>query len=259
MQLAVAFALAYTGVALPSKPVLPQQWTATQADDVNINQGGIEVDDDTCCPHDAPQCKIQTVHQVDTFHFDFPNNRTRSGDIGEENAIVSLFGQIGKELQVSSNNTCKEYCPLPFDLDPFGLDPDAKYIGTATIEGKEVDQWNWFEYIFPKLHLVKMQETNFFVSKDATPVPVQENDIIEPLGQRLGVENQTWTSFKAGAPPAAAFRVHGINSCPMSPNCNNDQRVAHRKRARDLKNLAFYKYPQYFIRANQMGNNVVVV
>jgi len=237
------------GVALadPSKPSLPQQWTAVQTDDIAINQGGVEINGQLCCPHDAANCKIQAGHSADVFHFDFPNNRTRSGDVGEENAIVSLFGSVQKELLVSANNTCLQYCPLPAGLDPFGVDPDAKYVGRTTFEGKEVDEWNWIEYVVPKFHLGKLQETNFFVSTDSTPVPVQENDIIEPFGQRLGVENQTWSNFKAGPPPEAAFKVLGIDSCPMSPNCNQDARVAHRKRTRDLKNWAFYEFPQLFI------------
>jgi len=247
MRSVLAFFLAGAALADPSKPTLPQQWIATQVDDIAINQGGVEIDGNSCCLHDAAQCKIQEAHQSVLFHFDYPNNRTRSGDIGEENAIVSLFGEHGKEMQVSANNTCKQYCPLPEGLDPFGLDKDAKYMGSTTFQGKPVDEWHWVEYIIPKLHLGKMQETNFLVSKDSPPVPVQENDILEPFGQRLGVENQTWSQFKAGPPPDVAFKVHGIDSCPMSPNCNQNSRVAHRKRARDLKNLAFYKFPQLFI------------
>lgn len=244
-------------VADPSKPDLPQQWIATQIDDIAINQGGVQIGENLCCPHDSPNCKIQAAHQTETFHFDFPNNRTRSGDIGQEGAIVSLFGKVGKEIQVSSNNTCKEYCPLPEGLDPFGVDKDAKYIGRTTFQGKDVDQWNWVEYIIPKFHLGKLQETNFFVSTDSTPVPVQENDIIEPFGQRLGMENQTWSNFKAGPPPAAAFKVSGIDSCPMSPNCNSDARIAHRKRGRDLKNWAFYKFPQLYLEAHRTSMTVV--
>merc|ERR1712039_57012 len=119
---------------------------AMQTDDVAINQGGIEVDGNLCCPHDAANCKIQAAHSADTFHFDFPNNRTRSGDVGEDQAIVSLYGSVGKELLVSSNNTCLQYCPLQFDLGPFGLDDTAKYVGRTTFQGKEVDMWNWVEY-----------------------------------------------------------------------------------------------------------------
>lgn len=104
-----------------------------------------------------------------------------------------------------------------------------------------------------------MQETNFFVSADETPVPMQENNIIEPFGQRLGEENQTWSNFKAGPPPSAAFKVLGIDKCPMSPNCNDDKRVAHRKRARDLKNWAFYKFPQLFVHASQQAALVTTV
>jgi len=256
-----AFACSFVALASadPAKPTLPQQWTAMQTDDIAINQGGIQVDGNLCCPHDAANCKIQAGHSADTFHFDFPNNRTRSGDIGEENAIVSLYGSIGKELLVSSNNTCLQYCPLQFDLDPFGLDKDAKYVGRTTFQGKEADEWNWVEYIIPKLHLGKVQETNFFVSTDAAPVPIQENDIIEPFGQQLGEENQTWSNFKAVPPPSAAFKVLGIDSCPMSPNCNENNRVAHRKRARDLKNWAFYKFPQLFVQATQQATFITTV
>jgi hypothetical protein len=231
----------------PAKPTFPQQWTANQIDDVAINQGGEVIDGNICCPHDAEQCKIQELHQTALFHFDFPNNRTRSGDVGVEGAIVSLFGTVGKELEVSANNTCKEYCPLPESLDPFSLDKDAKYLGSTTFQGKDADEWTWTEYIIPKLHLGKLQQTNFYVSKDSPPLPLQESDIIEPFGQHLGVQNQTWSQFKAGPPPDVAFAVHGIDKCPMSPNCNAQNRVAHRQRARDMKNLAFYKFPQYFV------------
>jgi hypothetical protein len=257
MKAVLALSLAGAAIADPSKPTLPQQWTATQVDDIAINQGGVEIDGNLCCPQDSPNCKIQAAHQAETFHFDFPNNRTRSGDIGEDHAIVSLFGSVGKELLVSSNNTCIQYCPLPDDLDPFDIDKTAKYIGRTTFQGKEVDQWYWAEYIIPKLHVGKLQETNFYVSTDASPIPVQENDIIEPFGQRLGVENQTWSNFKAGPPPDAAFKVLGIEECPMSPNCNEDSRVAHRKRARDLKNWAFYKFPQVYLDAQRSMPTVV--
>lgn len=249
MRGVAAFSFVYTALADVSKPTLPQQWIAMQVDDIAINQGGVEVDGNMCCPHDAAQCKIQEAHQAELFHFDYPNNRTRSGDVGEDHAIVSLFGDIGKECLVSPNNTCLSYCPLPGGLDPFGIDKDAQYVGSTTFQGKAVDEWTWTEYIVPKLHIGKIQQTNFFVSKDAVPVPVQENDIIEPFGQRLGVENQTWSQFKAGPPPEVAFKVLGLASCPMSPNCNEDNRVAHRKRGRDLKNWAFYKFPQLWASA----------
>jgi hypothetical protein len=239
-----ALSLAYSALAAPTKPSFPQQWTASQVDDIAINQGGVEIDGNLCCTHDSANCKIQAAHQVEVFHFDFPNNRTRSGDIGEDGAIVSVYGNGGKEMLVSSNNTCQQYCPLPYDLDKFEIDDSAEYVGSTTFQGQAADLWHWAEYIVPKLHLGKLQETNFFVSKDSTPLPLQEMDIIEPFGQRLGVENQTWPQFTPGAPPAAAFKVYGADTCPMSPNCNDNSRQKHRKRARDLKNWAFYKFPQ---------------
>jgi len=237
----------------PAKPSFPQQWNAMQLSDIQINQGGVPGPDGTsvCCEQNSPQCKIQTAHQADKFHFDFPNNRTRSGDPGQQGSIVSLYGSVMKEAQVSNNNTCISYCPLQFDLGEFALDDSAAYVGRQSLAGQDVDVWQWAEYLIPKLKIGIMQQTYFFVSTDDSPLPVREFDIIEPFGQKLGEENSTYSAFTPGKEPDTTFKVIGLDSCPMDPNCNSDSRQAHRMRGRDLRNLFAYKYPQAVIAAQK--------
>merc|ERR1711920_286660 len=100
---------------------------------------------------------------------------------------------------------------------------------------------------------------NFLVSLDSPPLPVRENDIIEPLGQVMGTENTTWSQFTPGAPPVAAFAVQGVEKCPMSPNCNSNARVAHRMRGRDFRNMALYRFPQFFMNMGIGLDSSVVV
>eukprot|EP01062_Namystynia_karyoxenos_P026978 TRINITY_DN2080_c0_g1_i1.p1 TRINITY_DN2080_c0_g1~~TRINITY_DN2080_c0_g1_i1.p1 ORF type:complete len:274 (+),score=98.03 TRINITY_DN2080_c0_g1_i1:78-824(+) len=244
MSRVLALLAAVGAAAGKAVPQLPQQWSALQTDNLVISQGGQRQGDLICCELDAPQCKVQSTHQSSMYYFDGAHNRTRTGSAGMSGAIVSLY-TVGKEMQVDENNTCTSYCPLQFDFAPFTIDAKAKYVGTTTVEGVTADQWTWTEYIFNKYHLLPMQKTNFYVTPDGA-IPVKEQDIIEPLGQVIGTENQTWIEFKAGAPAKSLFDVKGVDSCPMDPNCQQDSRSSHRRRGRDVDNWAYYRFPQAF-------------
>lgn len=135
-------------------------------------------------------------------------------------------------MQVDENNTCTTYCPLKGGLGRFGVSSDAAYLGKGDVDGAPADMWKWTQYAVPKLHLGVLEVDTFYVSTDATPVPLKQEALIEPLGQVIGTENTTWIDFKAGAPAASLFKVANAKTCPEDKNCQQNQaRLAHRRRA----------------------------
>jgi len=217
-------------------PTFPLDWTADEKDTVLLNQGGVDEGDAICCPKGS-NCKVQLANSAGTTYFDYTHNRTRS-ETGDGGAIISLFGDVGKEFQVDYNMTCQAYCPLEFDdLQPFGIDDSAKSAGTITVDGKTYTGYSWKEYLFPKLHLGVMETDTLYVDESgATAVPFQQVVGITPLGHPLGQENTTWANFVAGTPDAKLFDFD-YKDCPEANNCNQDNLRRARRKLKFFKTL----------------------
>ena len=57
---------------------------------------------------------------------------------------------------------------------------------------------------------------------------------------QIGTQNQTWANWKSQAQPAAKFNIAGLDTCPMSSQCNSQQMQGHRLRTRQLH--TFYSH-----------------
>lgn len=237
-------AFAALALAQVPQPKFPQGWTATEESDVVLAQGSTPGPDGAFCCSPKSNCKVQTEFEAGTHYWDGAFNRTRFDGGGQ--IIVTLY-RIHKQMLVSANLTCQEYCPTEedtLDPSPFWADADelpVKDLGKTTIDGVEVEHFQWFDKIG---HLIKMQETDMYIQLSADPnnysTPVHETDIIEPFGQQLGTEDTAWTNFVPGTPDASLFAVTGIQECPESQNCNSAF-LQHRR----LRDRAFRSYAKY--------------
>jgi hypothetical protein len=133
------------------------------------------------------------------------------------------------------------YCPLDDDLDPFGVDPDAKDKGPGVcpITGKSGEHYHWADVI---LKIIEMDHTEFYADiTGPTAVPISQSQHLTPFGgAEIGTSNNTWANFTAGAQPAAKFDIHGVDTCPESPNCGQNSRQLRRLMNRDFHTFAKY-------------------
>lgn len=235
-----------TAVAIPS-PDFPVSWIANEEDTLAVTQGPYINDPQgyMCCDPKT-NCEVQTEYSNGMTYYDGVNNRTRSDGGGQ--IIVTLYGDVQKEMLVDSNLVCQEFCPTlgDFDLTPFWPDSVAdqktiKNLGNVTVKGVTAVHYQWVETIFV---VVKMQLTDLYVhyNDSGVAVPVWEHDIIEPFGQQLGTEDSVWTGFQATQPDPSLFAVTGISSCKESGNCDSVKLQMNRLRRRDFK--TFLKYQQ---------------
>jgi len=225
----------------------PNDWSAQETVHLVINQGGkLDPSGDLCCAHAViGECQVQTQYQKGQKYFDYSNQRTRFEDAVTGEIIVNDYTS-GKEMSVVHNETlgydvCTEYCPLQDDLDIFGIDPDAKDRGASIdpISGQPAEHYHWMDVI---LKIIEMSHTEFYadISGD-TAKPLSQMEFITPFGgPAIGSTNNTWANFTAGKQPADKFDIHGMDTCPQSPNCGQSSRQLHRIANRDYKTFAKY-------------------
>jgi len=237
-----------SALAAPTTPTFPVSWTSAESSAISIAQGSVAgPNGEVCCLPSAPQCQVQVQAQTGTHYWDGVGNQTRFDSA--TGIIVTQYG-IGKEMLVAPNGTCTQYCPTQGAFDPSPFWPSAgdkekiKDLGKKTVDGVECTHFQWVEHIFG---IIKIQETNMYVvvsDKAEASVPVAEHDIIEPFGQPAGTEDTHWSKFQPGQPAASLFQVTGIPSCPMSPNCGNDNQVFLARRLRDNDFVTYAHYDQ---------------
>jgi len=196
-------------------PTFPNDWDADEVSNLVQLQGAVKRNNAACCPA-GMNCKLQVQAQVGHHWYDFSNNRTRFGS-GGDGDNVNLYYPIYKSIQVDANNTCVKYCPIDFDLEPLSLDPNATDIGTAVLNGKTVEAYQWFD----KEPIIGVVQVNtFYVDQSgSTPLPVLEFDKLTPFGQYLGDSNNSYVNFKAEKQDPSKFRVNGLSDCPQDPQC----------------------------------------
>jgi len=214
-----------------------------------INQGGqLAPNGDVCCIHTQPgQCQVQSAHQKGTRFYDLTNQRERFEDSISGQVIVDIYGTTHKTLLLNKTSAgvemCQEYCPIdPQDkmeaFDPFDPFDPIKDMGATTLEGRNVERYHWNDVI---LKVITMQQTDFYADVSTTPAaPVFMTTHLTPLGQDLGTQNQTWSSWTPGAVDAKKFAIQGIDTCPMSNQCQQSSLQLHRLRKRQL--VTFSKY-----------------
>lgn len=224
-------------------PVFPNDWSASETASMLINQGGHDDGQgNICCTDGAPgQCQIQAQYISGQKYFDYSNNRTRFED--PVNGFVVDDYKMGKSMLIyPENNTCKEYCPIdPEDaLLPFGIDDDAKDLGSVTIDGKVLEHYQWKDVI---LKIIKMSTTDFYCdqSNSSYAIPVSQSEALTPFGgAQIGSSNNTWTNFVAGKQPAEKFDIKGADTCPESAQCGQSVRQLHRLSNRQYRTWLRY-------------------
>merc|ERR1712072_986767 len=165
-------------------------------------------------------------------YMDYTNQRTRIDDPVRGTTVDDF--KAHKSLSVVHNGThdvCKSYCPIDSEdtLDggqAYFVETNATDKGATTFDGKAVNQWEWKEKI---LKIVTMSTTDFYADvSGATVTPVAQVQNLTPFGQHIGQSNMTWTSFTAGAQPAAKFDIQGADTCPQDPQCGQQSKQLHR-------------------------------
>jgi len=219
-----ALCVAAASAAVPSFPL---DWQAITSDSILINQGGqVNADGSVCCAPNAPQCKIQTAYEIGRQYFAYTKNLTAM-KAPDNSGVVTDFN-AGKEYQVDGTGKCTAFCPLPnreSELFPFAIDPNATFVGTVPC-GDQMCQHYQSVTVIPILNIT-MEATEFYVAKTASGAyaPVYIVQDIEPLGEQIGDENQTfaqWEDMTNKAFPADAFTVTGADSCPQAQQCAGD-------------------------------------
>ena len=238
-----------TATPLKDSPTFPNDWSAHETAHLVINQGGVEDGQgNICCAHAViGECQVQAEYQRGQKYFDYTNKRTRFEDDVSGEIIVNDY-KTNKEMSVVHNATlgydvCTEYCPLQDELDPFGIDPDAKDLGPDTdpVTGKSGEHYHWADVI---LKIIQMSHTEFYADISAgadKALPIAQSEHITPFGgPEIGSSNNTWDNFTAGTQPAEKFDIHGVDTCPESPNCGSSARQLHRIANRDYHTFAKY-------------------
>jgi len=235
----------------PPPPALDfgTDFTANEEAKVLVNQGGVlAANGDVCCLASNPgQCQVQLQHSKGVRHYDLTNQRERFDDSISKRVHIDFYGHIKKSILVNVTNgveTCAEYCPIhkrdslkKFDpWDPFDT---IKDLGQTVFEGKPAHHYQWSDML---LKIIKMQTTDFYVNQTgAKAVPLFLTSALTPFGmQQVGSQNQSWTSWELGAQPAKKFSIAGLDTCPLSNQCQSHQMQGHRMRTRQLH--TFYSY-----------------
>lgn len=204
-----------------AQPTFPDNWVSDQTSSIAINQGGVKSPDGSiCCPPEAPECKVQTAFSAAIVSQWFSGNMTAQKNPDGSGIVTDFNAQ--KEYAVLANGSCTAYCPLGGQvlLPGIGIGPNATNMGKVNYNGRMLNMYQVLTKI-PILNIT-MEATNFYVdeSDPSKPVPVAIIQIIEPMGQQIGLQNQTFVTFVPGTPNKDTFKVVGAASCPMSKGCN---------------------------------------
>jgi len=204
-------------------PQFPLDWTANEEDFAVVYQGQyVQQGDLYCCGDDS--CEVQTEYSAGMDYFDYTHNRTRFDDPVNGN-IVSLFNPVYKEMLVDASNTCQSFCPIEDDLEPYGIDPNATYMGQKVIDNKTLDDWQYEDKEFG----IVFEIDNVYVDP-TSELPYTEIDQLTPFGQAIGEESEVFHTFVPGTPDPSHFAVKNVDGCPMDPNCGQSFRQGVRRR-----------------------------
>jgi hypothetical protein len=145
-------------------------------------------------------------------YFDLPNNRTAMLN-SDNSGVVSLFS-TGFAYSIDSTSTCQSKCPIGTHMARFTLGgPNFTYMGDTTYNGVPVQDWRQFQR---PLFNISFQQTDWYLTTSATPMPVGQVVILTPFGVPMGMQTQTFENFQVGPPPASAFTVNGLDTCPTA-------------------------------------------
>ena len=92
-------------------------------------------------------------------------------------------------------------------------------MGPVEWKGKVLERW---EEAFPREPQRPIVLTTMLVDqtqRNATQ-PYLSSTLVQPFGKPLATINATYSEWSLAQPPAAAFEVQGLASCPM--NCGYD-------------------------------------
>jgi len=222
LSVAVACASVHKRHAKPV-PQFPLDWSANEEDFAVVYQGQyVQQGSLYCCGDDS--CEVQTEYSAGMDYFDYTHNRTRFDDPGNGD-IVSLFAPIYKEMLVDKTNTCTAFCPIEEDLEPYGIDPNATYMGQKVIDNKTLDDWQYEDKEFG----IVFEIANVYVDP-TSQLPYTEIDQLTPFGQAIGEESELFHTFVPGTPDPAKFAIKNVDNCPEDPNCGQSNRQAARRR-----------------------------
>jgi len=231
------------------QPKFPNDWSAYGEDTIIVVQGPVTKEGTKYCCESTSDCQVQVQHQAGNIFVDYSHNRTRFDDKDSGESFVNLF-TIQKELLVVGT-ACKEYCPMEGDtLDPGFLFVNATDKGAVVLpDGRKGNQWEWQDKIFD---VIVMETIDVYVNQDdmKNGVPLQEIDHLTPFGEHIGDMTQNWKNFVPGTPDPSKFAITGIDTCPMSPNCNQQSKQINRLRA-NMKRTWLKSYQEI----NMANNN----
>jgi hypothetical protein len=214
-------------VHAPAFPVFAPDFTADEVISQVIYQGQYINDPNFgyCCG-DSSTCSLQTGYEYGTRYFSYSTNVSRFDDNFNQVIINDYKHQVQVLVESASNLTCTSWCPMIGAMYPFDLvDTDATWIGETTLNGKQVQHWQ-YEERGPLNILFQIDNTYLDQSTDPTyAIPVLEFDQLMPLKQDLGQMNESWSNFKIGTPDPSLFAYTNgpLESCPRDPNCGNEQ------------------------------------
>lgn len=239
-----------TGAAAEAAGVWANDWSATEAAIMVINQGAVRTGDAYCCrPSETASCQVQLSTGGGTRYMDHSNQRTRIEEVSGAIGVDDFKGL--KSMAVVHNGThdvCKSYCPIDKEdtLDAgaaYFLDDKAKDLGRTMFEGRKVNEWQWKELL---LKIFTVSTTNFYASVDEqnNVTPVAQSQTLAPFGPPLGTSNMTWSAFKPGKQPAEKFAIVGEESCPQDSQCGSPQWQLKRLAARQYHSFARYQQIQ---------------
>lgn len=140
--------------------------------------------------------------------------------------------------------TCASYCTMPPNevMRPFGLPNGTADVGATTLDGKRVEHYRFSDKV---LKIITMSTTDFYAdtSKPAAAVPVFAAEALTPYGQgEIGTRNTTWKAFTPGTPPAAKFKIAGMDTCKRV-NCRAPQAQMERLATGRMRSLDDFSVP----------------
>ena len=208
-----------------SLPAFPQSYISTEEETLRVVQGGAldPTSGNTCCAVTTPgQCQVQMAHGTFTRYVDAKTQQVRIEDTTADTILVDRYASLESiivNVSASGVESCAYICPLaPGEtFSNFSMPTNAKDRGAATFHGKPAERYTWIERA---LKVIKMGTVELLVGKDGAGhnIPLFESEDLTPLGRpSIGKRNRTYTTFIAGAPPAAKFDIAGVATCPKEP------------------------------------------
>ena len=213
-------------------------YTGLQAS-MAINTGGYKQGSDkVCCAADAPQCKIQTQSLgSDTFEHTSKqmvhmNNARGSVVSNYQPAVKKMMGVVpGQQVNSTHKWACLAYCPLTdvftSAIPSSTTDMKISDKGTAHItqpvsiggNNATCEHFKWIE----RLAIIPFLQQDFYVDQSvAPPVPFYQHTVIEPFGQKQGVEE----SYYVGYQPYNTTSYFDVdmdpNKCKLAKQCSSN-------------------------------------